>query len=156
MTIHTTSCTNPFSGKTSLLQSFFGLIRNAGGTIEVDGVDLAAVEGDTVQSRFVGHPQTFIPNLSTTVRYNLDISGAVPDARIREVLSRLATPHMTADIMSRLDSKWNECSFSDGWQRIIGIARTLLRESTVYVMDEPTSGYVLAPCTCSALALTKT
>lgn len=114
----------------------------------MDGIYLSSVKGDTVQSRFVGHPQSFIPNSGGTVRQNLDLSGTLPESRIEELLSRLAPPHMAADIMARLDSQWNECNFSDGWQRIIGICRTLLRNSSIYVLDEPTSGYVFdALCT---------
>ncbi|KAL6886015.1 ABC multidrug transporter [Trichoderma evansii] len=47
----------------------------------------------------------------------------------------------SATIRKNLD---NKCNFSEGWQRIIGLSRTLLRDSTVYVMDEPTSGNISA------------
>ncbi|KAM0745506.1 hypothetical protein ACQRIT_000890 [Beauveria bassiana] len=128
------------SGKTSLLQTFFRLIRSSSGCVQVDGLDLAAIEGESVQSRFVGHPQNFIPNADGTVRQNLDLVGTLPVSRIQEVLTRLAPPHMAAEIMAKLDSQWNECNFSQGWQQTIGICRTLLRQSNIYVLDEPTSG----------------
>ncbi|KAK8143998.1 hypothetical protein G3M48_006428 [Beauveria asiatica] len=128
------------SGKTSLLQSFFGLIQSTGGCVQVDGLDLAVIEGDAVRSRFVGHPQNFIPNAGGTVRQNLDLNGILPVSRIEEVLTRLAPPHMATEIMAKLDSQWNECHFSKGWQQMIGICRTLLRQSNIYVLDEPTSG----------------
>ncbi|KAM3535756.1 hypothetical protein MY4038_001032 [Beauveria bassiana] len=128
------------SGKTSLLQTFFGLIRSSSGCVQVDGLDLDAIEGESVQSRFVGHPQNFIPNAGGTVRQNLDLVGILPVSRIQEVLTRLAPPHMAAEIMAKLDSQWNECNFSQGWQQTIGICRTLVRQSNIYVLDEPTSG----------------
>ncbi|GFP57675.1 ABC multidrug transporter B [Trichoderma asperellum] len=111
------------SGKTSLLQAFFKLIRCTGGILEVDGINIFSVSSDLVQSRLVGHSQSFVADSSAT-----------------HLLSSLAPPQIAGDIMSRLDSRWNECNFSDGGQRIIGLARTLLRDSAVYVMDEPTSG----------------
>lgn len=95
-----------------------------------------------MQSRLVGHSQRFRADSSATVKKNLDIEARIADSDIQRLLSSLAAPQMTVDIMSRLDSTWNECNFSDGSQRIIGLARTLLRDSTVYVMDEPTSRYV--------------
>ncbi|KAF1734363.1 ABC transporter C family member 8 [Beauveria bassiana] len=114
--------------------------RTGSGCVQVDGLDLAAIEGESVQSRFVGHPQNFIPNAGGTVRQNLDLVGTLPVSRIQEVLTRLAPPHMAAEIMAKLDSQWNECNFSQGWQQTIGICRTLLRQSNIYVLDEPTSG----------------
>ncbi|KAJ6779518.1 hypothetical protein PWT90_06369 [Aphanocladium album] len=129
------------SGKTSLLQCFFGLIQRASGAVEIDGIDIASLDVDTVRSRFVGHPQSFIPNLSATVRQNLDPMGTLTDGRIEWVLKNLTSTDMAADIMSRLDTLWNDCNFSDGGKRLVGIARTLLRKSSLYIMDEPTSGH---------------
>ncbi|KAM3539614.1 hypothetical protein ARSEF1564_007485 [Beauveria bassiana] len=116
------------------------LAHGSSGCVQVDGLDLAAIEGESVQSRFVGHPQNFIPNAGGTVRQNLDLVGTLPVSRIQEVLTRLAPPHMAAEIMAKLDSQWNECNFSQGWQQTIGICRTLIRQSNIYVLDEPTSG----------------
>ncbi|KAM3465989.1 hypothetical protein MY5147_009160 [Beauveria neobassiana] len=116
------------------------LAHGSSGCVQVDGLDLAAIEGEFVQSRFVGHPQNFIPNAGETVKQNLDLVGTLPVSRIEEVLTRLAPPHMAAEIMAKLDSQWNECNFSQGWQQTIGICRTLLRQSNIYVLDEPTSG----------------
>lgn len=131
-----------FSGKTSLLQAFFSLIDNTGGTLHVDETELSHVEPDTLRRRLVGHPQKFVSNDSGSVRENLAPSGGVSDARIEEALGHVMTPEMCAEIMSKLDAKWSDCSFSEGWHQHIGICRTCLRESMVYVLDEPTSGYV--------------
>ncbi|KAM3488208.1 hypothetical protein MY3957_008499 [Beauveria namnaoensis] len=120
--------------------AILGRTGSSSGCVQVDGLDLAAIEGESVQSRFVGHPQNFIPNADGTVRQNLDLVGTLPVSRIQEVLTRLAPPHMAAEIMAKLDSQWNECNFSQGWQQTIGICRTLLRQSNIYVLDEPTSG----------------
>ncbi|KAM3527939.1 hypothetical protein MY4038_006102 [Beauveria bassiana] len=129
-----------YAGKTSLLQAFFGLINNAGGTMHVDGAELSHVESGTLRRRLVGHPQKFVANSSGSVRENLDPIGDLSDARIEEVLGQVMTAEMRVEVVSKLDSKWNDCNFSEGWQQHIGICRTLLRNSTVYVLDEPTSG----------------
>ncbi|KAM3492252.1 hypothetical protein MY3957_004440 [Beauveria namnaoensis] len=130
----------PSSGKTSLLQAFFGLINHAGGTMHIDGAELSHVESGTLRRRLVGHPQKFVANSNGSVRENLDPDGDEPDARIEEVLGQVMTAEMRVEVMSKLDSKWNDCNFSEGWQQHIGICQTLLRNSTVYVLDEPTSG----------------
>ncbi|KAH8718239.1 ABC transporter atnG [Beauveria bassiana] len=135
-----TRLTRPSSGKTSLLQAFFGLINHAGGTMHVDGAELSHVESGTLRRRLVGHPQKFVANSNGSVRENLDPDGDETDARVEEVLGQVMTAEMCAEVVSKLDSKWNDCTFSEGWQQHIGICRTLLRNSTVYVLDEPTSG----------------
>ncbi|KAF1737238.1 ABC transporter C family member 13 [Beauveria bassiana] len=108
--------------------------------MHVDGAELSHVESGTLRRRLVGHPQKFVANSNGSVRENLDPDGDETDARVEEVLGQVMTAEMCAEVVSKLDSKWNDCTFSEGWQQHIGICRTLLRNSTVYVLDEPTSG----------------
>ncbi|KAL9477688.1 hypothetical protein ACSS6W_007529 [Trichoderma asperelloides] len=96
------------SGKTSLLQAFFKLIRCTGGILEVDGINIFSVSSDLVQSRLVGHSQSFVADSSATVRKNLDTEARSADPDIQHLLSSLAPPQIAGDIMSRLDSRWNE------------------------------------------------
>ncbi|KAJ3493998.1 hypothetical protein NLG97_g4364 [Lecanicillium saksenae] len=128
------------SGKTSLLQVFFGLIDNAGGMLHVVGVELFHVESDILRRRLVGHPQKYVANSSGTIRENLDPSGDAATARVEEVLSQVMAADMRDEVMSGLDAKWRDCNFSEGWQQQIGNCRTLLRDSKVYILDEPASG----------------
>lgn len=98
------------------------------------------MDNDIVRRRLVGHPQKFVANSNGTVKENLDPEGDLPRSRIEEVLGQVMSAEMSAEVMSKLDAKWSDCNFSEGWQQHIGICRTLLRNSTVYVLDEPTSG----------------
>lgn len=113
--------------------------------MRVDGVELSHVESDSLRRRLAGHPQKYVANNNGSVRENLDPAGNASDARIEEVLRQVMTAEMRAEVLSKLDAKWNGCNFSEGWQQHIGICRTLLRDSAVYVLDEPTSGYVSCP-----------
>lgn len=128
------------SGKTSLLHSFLGLIEQTAGSIKVDGVDLGHIRSDTLHHSVVGHPQQFLPNTLGTVRQNLHQTERISDERLQKVLASVAGADIAGEVMSKLDQAWNECSFSEGTRQYIGICRTLLRESAVYIMDEPTSG----------------
>ncbi len=131
------------SGKTSLMQSFFGLLRTVQGSIKVDGVQLNSVEPSLLRSRLVGNPQQTFSNGIATLRRNIDPSMECSDDQIRAAIESV-TPDTVFhdDILSKLDSKWEDCTFSAGWQRQIGLARMMLRKSHVYILDEPTSGYV--------------
>lgn len=123
------------------MQAFFGLIRIVRGSIKVDGIDLSDVSSTLLRSRLVGNPQQTFSNGMATVRRNLDPSQTRTDDEIRTALEQV-TPEASIQngVMSMLDSKWEDCNFSLGWQRIIGLARMMLRKSSIYVLDEPTSG----------------
>jgi ABC-type multidrug transport system fused ATPase/permease subunit len=121
------------------------LIDVTSGGILVDGVNINTIEPETVRERIVGHPQFTFSNGAATVRKNIDPFDSFSDDAIRQALSRVAAgSYMCDDVMSKLENKWDECGFAAGWQQRIGLARTILRQSNVYVLDEPTSGYVLS------------
>lgn len=125
------------------MQSFFGLLRTVRGSLEVDGVKLSSVEPSQLRSRLVGNPQQTFSNGIATLRRNMDPSMERSDEEIRAAIEKVTPSKVFHDeIMSKLDSKWEECTFSAGWQRQIGLARMMLRKSNVYILDEPTSGYV--------------
>lgn len=133
------------SGKTSLTQCLFGLIDTSSGGVLVDGVNINTIDTETLRERIVGHPQFTFSNGTATVRKNIDPFDSFSDDDIRQTLSRVAVgSSMCDDVMSKLENKWDECSFSTGWQQRIALARTILRQSNVYVLDEPTSGCVIS------------
>lgn len=107
----------------------------------MDGINLSDVNNTLLRSRLVGNPQQTFSNGMATVRRNLDPSQTRTDDDIRSALEKV-TPEVSIQdgVMSMLDSKWEDCNFSMGWQRLIGLARMMLRDSAVYVLDEPTSG----------------
>lgn len=131
------------SGKTSLMQSFFGLLRTVRGSLKVDSVELNTVMPSVLRSRLVGNPQQTFSNGMASLRRNMDPSQTCSDDEIRAAIERVTPDAAFRDlIMSKLDSRWEECRFSVGNQRQIGLARMMLRKSSVYILDEPTSGCV--------------
>lgn len=127
------------SGKSSLVQTLFGLLPRTRGSIQVDGIDLDHVPIWVLRERIAGLPQQSFCNGLATVRHNLDPKTIHSDAQVSELLGCIF-----ADVKEQrefdLGQIWESCEFSPGWQQRLSIARVLLRKSAVYVFDEPTSG----------------
>lgn len=122
------------------MQAFFNLIEIRAGAFTVDGVDLRQVNASTLRRQIVGHPQKFSAIGVATVRHNLIGDEDISDDEIKAVLDRATSKEICDDVMSKLDTRWDTCEFSEGMRQRICIIRTFLRKSSLYIMDEPTSG----------------
>jgi branched-chain amino acid transport system ATP-binding protein len=123
-------------GKTTLLATIMGHTTLHAGEVVLDG---GRLDGMPCFRRaltgigFVPQEREIFPSLS--VRENLDV-GARPGAWTRE---RVYT--LFPRLEERLDNMGNQ--LSGGEQQMLAIARALLTNPTVLLMDEPTEG--LAP-----------
>ncbi len=130
-------------GKTTLLSTIMGHTTLHSGDILLDGDRLNGVpcfRRALAGLGFVPQEREIFPSLS--VRENLDV-GARPGpwthARVFELFPRLK---------ERLDHMGNQ--LSGGEQQMLSIARALLTNPTILLMDEPTEG--LAPVLIEALS----
>jgi branched-chain amino acid transport system ATP-binding protein len=123
-------------GKTTLLSTVMGHTTLHAGEIMLDGHTLNGVpcfRRALAGIGFVPQEREIFPSLS--VRENLDIAarpGPWTHTRVFELFPRLA---------ERLSNMGNQ--LSGGEQQMLAIARALLTNPTVLLMDEPTEG--LAP-----------
>ena len=129
-------------GKTTLLSTVMGHTTLHAGDVLLDGHRLNGVpcfRRALAGIGFVPQEREIFPSLS--VRENLEV-GARPghwtQARVFELFPRLK---------ERLDNMGNQ--LSGGEQQMLSIARALLTNPTVLLMDEPTEG--LAPVLVEAL-----
>jgi len=123
-------------GKTTLLATVMGHTNLHSGEVTLDGQSLNAVpcfRRALFGIGFVPQEREIFPSLS--VRENLDVAarpGPWTQARVFELFPRLK---------ERLDNMGNQ--LSGGEQQMLSIARALLTNPSVLLMDEPTEG--LAP-----------
>jgi branched-chain amino acid transport system ATP-binding protein len=123
-------------GKTTLLATVMGHTTQHAGEVILDGASLNAMPCYRRALAGIGFvPQEREIFSSLTVRENLDIAarpGPWTLLRVFELFPRLK---------ERLDNMGNQ--LSGGEQQMLSIARALLTNPTILLMDEPTEG--LAP-----------
>jgi branched-chain amino acid transport system ATP-binding protein len=130
-------------GKSTLLATVMGHTTLHKGEVALAGQSLVRVpvyRRATMGLGFVPQEREIFPSL--TVAENLDV-GARPGHWTRERVFALF-PHLK----ERLDNKGNQ--LSGGEQQMLSIARALLTNPSVLLMDEPTEG--LAPVIVESLA----
>ncbi|HEY3855412.1 MAG TPA: urea ABC transporter ATP-binding subunit UrtE [Verrucomicrobiae bacterium] len=124
-------------GKTTTLKSIIGLVRTDTGTIMLDGTDLTKLRPDQrAQAGIAYVPQgrDIFPNL--TVWENLKISLVVHSQNANGDLDRVL--QLFPVLKEMLQRKGGV--LSGGQQQQLAIARALLTNPKVLLLDEPTEG----------------
>src|SRR6478672_6494225 len=125
------------AGKTTAIKILVGLIRPTSGAASIAGVD--CVRDSKNIKRLVGYmPDRFGSYDNMRVREYLDFFGAafgIPRRqrarRIEETMETTGTTYMKDRYVE---------SLSHGMQQRVGVARTLLHDPQVLILDEPANG----------------
>lgn len=130
------------AGKSSLLGALLKLYPVQQGRVSFGGVPLEALQGDELRRRIaVITQQTTLFNLSLLDNLRL----AAPDAGTAEIARAVKLAQLDAFVASlpqRYDTVLGEMGalVSGGEARRISVARALLQDAPVLVLDEPTEG----------------
>ena len=125
------------AGKTTTIKILVGLSKPTSGSATIAGVDCS--QNASRIKRLVGYmPDKFGSYDNMRVHEYLDFFGAIfgipasqRKARIQEVMETTSTTYM--------QDRYVE-SLSHGMQQRVGIARTLLHDPEVLILDEPANG----------------
>ena len=130
------------SGKSTLARLLLGLARPEAGRVMVNGVDLQGVDQQAWRTQLAWVPQQ--PFFFTaSIRENLALGAAVvDDAAIRTALEQAALWSSITALPAGLDTQLGDqgAGLSGGELRRLALARVLLRDARLVVLDEPTAG----------------
>jgi urea transport system ATP-binding protein len=124
-------------GKTTTLKSIVGLVKTDAGSVKLDGEDLTGSKPDQRARRGLGYvPQgrDIFPNLTVweNLKISLVVRGAKPNGEVDRVLELFPV------LKEMLQRKGGV--LSGGQQQQLAIARALLTDPKVLILDEPTEG----------------
>ena len=127
------------SGKTTLIHLLRGDLKPVSGQILLNGVPVSDL-GEGI-SQFIGviHQAPYL--FRTSVRNNLKIGNEnASDEELWDVLDRVGLTEMVMRLPDRLDTQVDEAGhrFSGGERHRMALARILLQNVPVVILDEPT------------------
>jgi branched-chain amino acid transport system ATP-binding protein len=130
-------------GKTTTLRALLGLAPRSRGTVVVDGTDVTRLPTHAIVRRGIGYvPEDRDVFAGLTVEENLRIAERNGAARYDLVYDLF--PEL------RTRAKQRAGTLSGGQQQMVAIARALLNDNSLLLVDEPTKG--LSPLLVSEVA----
>lgn len=126
------------AGKTTLVNLLMRFYETNEGEITIDGVPISELSRENVRNCFSMVLQdTWL--FEGTLRENLVYTGNTTDEEIQAALSAANLTHFVGGLANGLDTHLNGEELSSGQKQLITIARAMLSNAPMMILDEATS-----------------
>ncbi len=129
------------SGKSTLVSLLLRLFDPDAGCIEIDGRDLRSLELESLRANVsIALQENLL--FATTVRENIRYAvPAAPDERVREAARVACADEFIRELPEGYDTMLGErgARLSTGQRQRLSIARALIKDAPILVLDEPTA-----------------
>ncbi|MGN0601063.1 MAG: ABC transporter ATP-binding protein [Oscillospiraceae bacterium] len=128
------------AGKTTIVNLLMRFYETDGGSIRIDGIPIRDIKRENIRSLFCMVLQgTWI--FEGTLRENLVYcSPDVSDEKLDEVCRAVGLSHFVKTLPNGYDTMLNEqSSLSAGQKQLVTIARAMIKDSPLLILDEATS-----------------